>query len=48
LVAFLDLKGLLEDLVVLLCEWLVTEEGMLLPLPSPPALNLKGIEARVR
>lgn len=47
LVAFLDLKGLLEDLVVLLCEWLVTVEGML-PLPSPPALNLKGIEARVR
>lgn len=32
---------------MLLCEWLVTVEGML-PLPSLPALNLNGIEASVR
>jgi hypothetical protein len=32
--------------VVLLCEWEATLEGML-PLPLPPALNLKGIEARM-
>ena len=46
LVAFLDLNGLLDVFVVLRCECAVTVEGML-PLPSPPALNLKGIEARV-
>jgi hypothetical protein len=43
-VAFLDLKGLWETFVVLLCEWELTLEGML-PLPLGPALNLKGIEA---
>jgi hypothetical protein len=45
-VAFLDLKGLWETFVVLLCEWEVTLEGML-SLPLPPALNLNGIEARM-
>jgi hypothetical protein len=45
-VAFLDLNGLWETFVVLLCEWELTVEGML-PLPLPPALNLKGMEATV-
>lgn len=46
LVVFLDLKGLLEAFVVLLCECAVTVEGIL-PLPSLPALNRNGIEATV-
>lgn len=46
LVVFLDLKGLLEAFVVLLCECAVTDEGIL-PLPSPPVLNRNGIEASV-
>jgi len=33
---------LCDTLVVLLCEWDETEEGIM---PSPPALNLNGIEA---
>jgi hypothetical protein len=43
-VAFLDLNGFWEALVVLLCECCTVEEGIL---PLPPALNLKGIEARL-
>lgn len=45
LVAFLDLKGLCEAFVVLLCECCTVEEGIL---PLPPALNLKGMEARLK
>ncbi len=43
-VAFLDLNGFWEALVVLLCECCTVEEGIL---PLPPALNLKGMEARL-
>jgi hypothetical protein len=41
LVAFLDLKALLETFVV--GRWLVTAPGIF---ASPPALNLNGSEAR--